>query len=161
VRVTATHYLIETPASSRECRMFVARQLCAPSCAAASGRRQPSCDSTSRLQRRHGRFGSGARAHAASRSKRFQHRRMRTIASVTHVSTATTPSSAALCRRIRLRGRSHFGCRPITNGAMRSGAGVRKPAREETADCTGEAVPQAQLWRFKEDAGRIDRGARM
>ena len=54
-----------------------------------------------------------------------------------------------------------FGCRPITNGATRSGPGVRKPAREETADCRGEAVPQAQLWRFKEDAGRIDRGARM
>ena len=40
-----------------------------------------------------------------------------------------------------------FECRPITNGVSRSGAGVRKPARDETADCTGEAVPQAQLWR--------------
>ena len=54
-----------------------------------------------------------------------------------------------------------FGCRPITNGGTRSGAGVRKPAREETADCRGEAVPQAQLWRFKEHPGHIDRGARM
>jgi hypothetical protein len=29
-----------------------------------------------------------------------------------------------------------FGCRPITDGAIRSGAGVRKPARDETAGCT-------------------------
>jgi len=43
-----------------------------------------------------------------------------------------------------------FGCRPHTDRATGTGAGVRKPARDETASRTVGAVPQAQLWGFKE-----------
>jgi hypothetical protein len=43
-----------------------------------------------------------------------------------------------------------FGRRPLTERATRTGAGVRKPARDETAGYTIGAVQQAQLWRFNE-----------
>jgi len=45
-----------------------------------------------------------------------------------------------------------FGCRPHEGGAANTGAGVRKPPREETALEGTKAVPQA-LWRF-ESRGR-------
>ena len=53
-----------------------------------------------------------------------------------------------------------FGCRPHTDRATGTGAGVRKPARDETASRTVGAVPHAQLWGFKEQAGHIVRAAR-
>src|SRR3974377_2142815 len=42
-----------------------------------------------------------------------------------------------------------FGCRPHTDRATGTGAGVRKPARDETASRTVGGVPPAQLWGFK------------
>jgi hypothetical protein len=36
-----------------------------------------------------------------------------------------------------------FGCRPFTEGATRTGAGVRKPPREETAGWDAAVVRQA------------------
>jgi tripartite-type tricarboxylate transporter receptor subunit TctC len=47
-----------------------------------------------------------------------------------------------------------------TQMGPQAGAGVRKPARDETADCTVGAVRQAQLWGFKEQAGHIVGAAR-
>ena len=44
-----------------------------------------------------------------------------------------------------------FGCRPITNGATRSGAGVRKPPRDETAGNGAGAC--GGLWGFASEQG--------